>query len=180
MSKRTYNVFFHTHTVSGIVISVALFIIFFAGAFTLFKDEIKLWEKGEYIAETHQSIDIDSALTVIQKADHELYGRDIRLVVPQVNDEAFVSLSSSQDTLMPDKARQYAYFNLSTKDYTLSKYYSFYSLGEFLYRLHFFNQIPSYGIYIAGFVAFFFLFAIVTGVIVHWKKNSFKFLCFSP
>ena len=180
MSKRTYNIYFHTHTVSGIVISVALYIIFFAGAFALFKDEIKLWEKGEYIAQSHQSIDIDKALTTIQQANHELYGRDIRIVIPEVNDEAFVSLSRSQDTLMSEKARQYAYFNLSTKDYTLSKYYSFYSLGEFLYRLHFFNQIPTYGIYIAGFVAFFFLFAIVTGVIVHWKKMVSNFFVFRP
>ena len=46
MSKRSYNIFLHTHTVSGIVISVALYIIFFAGAFALIKDEITVWEKG--------------------------------------------------------------------------------------------------------------------------------------
>ncbi|WCC44944.1 hypothetical protein PJW08_01285 [Tenacibaculum finnmarkense] len=40
MSKRNYNVFFNTHTVSGIVISVALYVIFFAGAFSFFKEEI--------------------------------------------------------------------------------------------------------------------------------------------
>ena len=47
MSNRNYNVFFNTHTVSGIVISIALYVIFFAGAFALFKGEIQIWEEGK-------------------------------------------------------------------------------------------------------------------------------------
>ncbi|RYG94835.1 PepSY domain-containing protein, partial [archaeon] len=35
--------YFHTHTVSGIVISVVLFVIFFAGSFSFFRDEIINW-----------------------------------------------------------------------------------------------------------------------------------------
>ena len=53
-------------------------------------------------------------------------------------------------------------------------------MGETLYRLHYFRQlVPSVGIYIAGLVAFFFLFAIVTGILTHWKNIVTKFYAFT-
>ncbi|MBN4724627.1 PepSY domain-containing protein, partial [Escherichia coli] len=49
-----------------------------------------------------------------------------------------------------------------------------------LYRLHFFDQIPFYiGRYIAGFVALFFLFAVIAGVLIHWRNIVSKFYGFS-
>ena len=41
--RRLHNVFFNTHTISGIVISVALYVIFLAGAFALFQNNINNW-----------------------------------------------------------------------------------------------------------------------------------------
>lgn len=46
--------------------------------------------------------------------------------------------------------------------------------------LHFFYQLGRIGYYISGAVALFFLFAIVTGVIVHWKKIISNFYVFRP
>jgi len=182
MSKRNYNIFLHTHTVSGIVISVALYIIFFAGAFALIKDEITAWEKGiNYNINIGENlIDYDVLIESIKTKKQELYGRDIRIVIDEVSPEIFVSLSASQDSLAPESSRQYDYFNVNKNTYKISDYYEFYSFGELLYRLHFLNQIPVIGIYIAGLVAFFFLFAIVTGVIIHWKKIISNFYVFRP
>ncbi|MEX0314254.1 MAG: PepSY-associated TM helix domain-containing protein, partial [Allomuricauda sp.] len=62
-----------------------------------------------------------------------------------------------------------------------STYTESYSLGEFLYRLHFFAQIPyPFGYYLSGFVALSFLFAIITGIIVHWNKIISNFYVFRP
>ena len=44
LGNRAYNVMFHTHTVAGIVISFALFVIFYAGAFSLFRHDVAQWE----------------------------------------------------------------------------------------------------------------------------------------
>ena len=53
-------------------------------------------------------------------------------------------------------------------------------MGDTIYRLHYLRAIiPSYGIYIAGLVAFFFLFTIVTGVLIHWKNILNKFYAFT-
>lgn len=181
MNKRNYNVLFHTHTVSGITISVILYIIFFAGAFALFKDEINAWEKGSSLKlEQAKNVDIDRLIQTIQDNDHELYGRDLRIRYPGPQQELTISLLASQDTCVVDEAKQFDFFNIHALDYTKSDYYDFYSFGELIYRLHFFNQIPIVGIYIAGFTAIFLLFAIVTGILIHWKKIVTNFYQFRP
>ncbi len=181
MGKRNYNILFHTHTISGIIISVALYIIFFCGAFALIKDEITAWEKGDAVyMERALDIDYDRVIKSIQSEGYELYGRDIRMIMPDAKQEIYVQLSTSQDTTVVNQKDRNYYFNMDANTYGVSEYYAFYSFGELLYRLHFFSQIPTFGIYLAGFVALFFLFAIVTGVIVHWKKIIVNFFVFRP
>lgn len=181
MSNRIYNVLFHTHTVSGLVISVALFVIFFAGSISFFRDDIINWEREQPIMENSQmDIDFNTALDSI-KTKHELYGRDV--TIRQIHQErrVMVSATPSKDTTATEAAtsRIFFYHDPATqKSYT---YFEDFTLGEFIYRLHFFAQIPyPYGYLLSGFVAFFFLFAIVTGVIVHWKKIISNFYLFRP
>jgi len=181
MGKRNYNVFFHLHTISGIIISAALFIIFFCGAFALIKDEITAWEKGDNVnMEVALDIDYDRAMQTLINDSINLTGRDIRMIPPDVKQEMFVGLTGSKVESASEKDLIPTYFNLNTRNYALSQYYDFYSIGELIYRLHFFHQIPTYGILTAGFIAFFFLLAIVSGLIVHWKKIVSNFYVFRP
>jgi len=179
MSRRNYNVFFNTHTVSGIVISVALYIIFFAGAFSLFKEEIAVWQEGKALSHTERkAINFDRIFKNLEKK-HELTGRDLQINFGE-SDKIYVSLSASQDSLASDNAKKTDYFSVDINSSNTEAYSEHYSLGEFLYRLHFLAQFPYIGIYLAGFVSLFFLFAIVTGVIVHWKKIISNFYAFNP
>ena len=181
MSKRNYNVFFNTHTISGIVISVALYVIFFAGAFALFKDEIETWEDGKHIQNiARENIDFDFLLKQLAKDNH-LISKDIRFYLGDKKDDIYVLTSAVKDTLNvleKDRYQNYQSINIHTGKTTT--YQEKYGLGEFLYRLHFFSQIPYIGAYLAGFISLFFLFAIVTGVIVHWKKIISNFYKFNP
>lgn len=181
MSKRIYNVFFHTHTVSGLVISVALFVIFFAGSISFFRDEIINWERQQPIADnTQMDIDFDLALDSIA-ARHNLYGRDI--TIRQIHEErrVMVAITPSKDTAAVEEAQNRAFFYQDPTTQESFTYFEDFTLGEFIYRLHFFAQIPyPYGYLLSGFVAFFFLFAIVTGVLVHWKKIISNFYLFRP
>jgi uncharacterized iron-regulated membrane protein len=53
MNIRNYNIYFHTHTISGIIICAILYVIFFAGSFSFFKNEIAAWQRGvSYAAHT--------------------------------------------------------------------------------------------------------------------------------
>lgn len=180
-NKRLYNIYFNLHTVSGIVISALLFLIFFSGAFALFKDEITVWEKGKTPQqELQNNVDFDRLISTIEEEGYQLTGRDIRIIMPDVKGQAYVILSDSQIEGIENSNDKKNYFLVDTDTYTLTDYYEFYSLGELLYRFHFFHQIPTYGIYIAGFVSLFFLFAIITGLLIHWRKLISDFFQFRP
>lgn len=181
MKNRIYNVLFHTHTVSGIVISVVLYIIFFAGSFSFFRDEIIGWENNQSVEITNQiQLNFNAALDTLN-ATYDLHGRDIDISKNHMEQQVRVSISASKDTLATEEAKTSHFLYLDTKDYSEKTYLESYSLGEFLYRLHFLAQIPyPFGYYLAGFIALFFLFAIITGVLVHWKKIVTNFFLFRP
>lgn len=181
MEKRTYNIMFHLHTVSGIVISVALYIIFFTGSFSFFRDEIVNWERGHTVKTQDEiTLNFDETFKNMSR-DKSLYSRDIELKHYYNEQTVGVNLGASKDTLLSDEIKAGSFYYLNTKDKTKTDYLSSYSLGEFLYRLHFFAQLPyPFGYYLSGFVAFFFLFALLTGIIVHWDKIIINFYVFRP
>jgi uncharacterized iron-regulated membrane protein len=181
MSNRNYNIYFHTHTVSGIVISVVLFVIFFAGSFSFFRDEIINWERSESTALTNEiQLNYKTALDTLDKK-YILHGRNITISKPSTERRVAIYLEGTKDTLAPAKQKEGTFFYLDTKNFKSFTYEESYSLGEFLYRLHFLAQIPyPVGYYLSGFIALFFLFAIVTGVLLHWKKIVSNFYVFRP
>ncbi|WP_233861690.1 PepSY-associated TM helix domain-containing protein [Tenacibaculum piscium] len=181
MSKRNYSVFFNTHTVSGIIISIGLYIIFFAGSFSFFKDEIKLWEQGKEIK--HHTVLATNYNAVLEQLNttENLQGRDVSITLTQDNDKVRVRLGATKDTITNPKGTTSKFYYLNLNDFSTKNYQQNYSLSEFLYRLHFLDQIPRpIGLYLSGFIAFFFVFAIVTGIIVHWNKIISNFYTFNP
>lgn len=181
MNNRNYNIFFHTHTVSGIVISVVLYIIFFAGSFAFFRDDIASWERGESAAISNEiQLNFDQALNVLDTA-YDLQGRKITISQPHNEKKVAVSLEATKDSLASKKAKEGQFVYLDNSTYKTSTYDEAYNLGEFIYRLHFLAQVPyPVGYYLSGFIALFFLFAIVTGVLLHWKKIVSNFYVFRP
>ncbi|MBP4139824.1 PepSY-associated TM helix domain-containing protein [Flavobacterium geliluteum] len=181
MSNRNYNIYFHTHTVSGIVISVVLFVIFFAGSFSFFRDEIINWERSESTVITKEiQLDYDTALQTLDKK-YVLHGRALTISKPSIENRVAISLEGTKDTLAPAQQKAGDFFYLDTKSFKTFTYEESYSLGEFLYRLHFLAQIPyPVGYYLSGFTALFFLFAIITGLLLHWKKIVSNFYVFRP
>ena len=187
MNVKNYNRYFHLHTISGIVITVILYIFFFAGSFAFFKNEINSWQtntpKKKYDATTvNYKLILDSL-----DQNYGLYGRDISFRFSEKTRKIGTSISVSKDSLNPKaQERNFASFDpetMQTQDYNQG-----YGLGEFLYRLHFFAQVNSLGTVfgwpigyaIAGFVSFFFLFALITGLLLHWNKIISNFYLFRP
>ncbi len=185
MSQRLYNIFFHTHTISGIIISALLYVIFFTGSISFLRDEINAWQRNQPIEKNYfNTIDFDKALDTMAY-DHELYGRDITFSHRYFERRVTTSFTASKDSSIVDKSsgRRGNYFYMDMESYDKKDYMENYSLGEFFYRLHFFAQLNFFrtsGYFLAGLVAFFFLFAVITGVIVHWKKIISSFYVFRP
>ncbi len=178
MNKRIYNISFDLHTVSGIVISVLLFVIFFAGTFSFFRDEIINWERNQPVSvHTRLNVNVDAALDSIGKK-FPLPGRDINIRRSSEERNVTVYISDSKNKADTIKGK---FLYMDSETFETRDYETSYSLGEFLYRLHFFAQIPyPLGYYLSGFTALFFLFAIVTGIIVHWEKIITNFYVFRP
>jgi uncharacterized iron-regulated membrane protein len=179
LNPRLHNIFFHTHTVAGIVISFALFIIFYAGAFALFRDELYRWEN-------HEARKVE-----VKKIDSEKVLEMVRLHYPDFKEDGQTSIVYNSDTqpyiqfyadLVPvdgnENRRIRALINPETWEITDNETPKT-TVAETLYHLHFFDQIPQLGIWLSGFVSLFFLFAIITGVLVHWKNMVRKFYAFS-
>ena len=90
---------FHTHTISGIIISAALYVIFFAGSLSFFKEEIQSWENNEVSAngDYFSQANFDSILKNIEK-EQDLKSKDVTFFYNS-GQNAFVSVSESKDTL---------------------------------------------------------------------------------
>ncbi|UIR55982.1 PepSY domain-containing protein [Sphingobacterium sp. SRCM116780] len=211
MNIRNYNIFFHTHTISGIIISAILYVIFFAGSFAFFRDEIAAWQNNtsfKNFKQDHRTYDqlIDSL-----QGEYNLHGRDITFYMHHGGAASYVSLSASNDTLLnkenlaklkedknapKTKGRRGRRGGEDSKNFTYDfvnkqpgEYTKNYDMGEFLFRLHFLaqlNQVPirvgiaPFGYFIAGLTAFLFLFALITGLMLHWDKIVSNFFIFRP
>lgn len=177
LSNRLYNVTFHTHTVSGIVISFALYVIFFAGALTLFKDEFYQWENPKARLPITHAVDYDQMLADLKKEVPPFdFSEDITIRTeteerPLVNIYGHIIVPKGK----PEEHYYTTYFP-ATGEFAKEEQTT---IGETLYRLHFFDQIPFIGRYLSGFVALFFAFAVVTGVMIHWQNILTKYNGFS-
>ncbi|MEL6306236.1 MAG: PepSY-associated TM helix domain-containing protein, partial [Bacteroidota bacterium] len=196
-SRRLYNVFFNTHTVSGIIISMGLYVIFLAGAFALYQNHINNWEINAPEAYFTPDLDYDRILEEVAKEGYQTYGRDITINLTS-NSGRYISVFSgrpankiSNDSLNKlSKEDSIAYTKATARfDYILEP--GTYKLttpadtndadkriGRLLTKLHYFQQIPVVGLFLSGFVSIFFLFSMVSGVIIHWKKIISNFFTF--
>ncbi|WP_027077104.1 PepSY-associated TM helix domain-containing protein [Maribacter antarcticus] len=180
LKPRLHNVMFHTHTVSGIVISFALFVCFYAGAVALFMDEIYRWEnpKARFEAPNPDGIDYDKVLhsTRLNAPNLDLSKRFS--FTPPNEQNPFIWFYGNLTTDKEKSERFQASINPHTYKVTPFKEPKTHMIRT-IYELHYFRQLPVIGIYLSGFVAFFFLFAIFTGILTHWKNIITKFYAFT-
>ncbi|TJZ60530.1 PepSY domain-containing protein [Sphingobacterium olei] len=202
MDQRKYNIYFHTHTISGIIVAAILYVIFFAGSFSFFKDDISAWQKGKSTVAEEINPDYNYILDSLSEK-HNLLGRNFDFYLLRQGHGTYVNMSTSQDTTVskpkPKEAGQRrgrgrggdedsAYFTYFFADKKTGSYADSYDMGEFLYRLHFLaqlNQVPirigtPFGYLLAGVVSFLFLFALITGLLLHWDKIKSNFFLFRP
>jgi len=189
MNNRNYNIYFHTHTISGIIICALLYVIFFAGSFSFFKDEISSWQSNSSYKEN--KIDAFPYQPFLDSLDkkYDLSGRDLTLYFYANSPRVYVSMAPSQDTINNKQAKESAYFNYDLSKKEEKTYAEAYDMGEFLYRLHFLAQLNQafpfrvgypIGYIIAGLVSFLFVFALITGFLLHWDKIVSNFYLFRP
>jgi len=208
MDNRKYNIYFNTHTVSGIIICAVLYVMFFAGSFSFFKDDLAAWQKNESYLNPNKVVkkDFNGILDSLAQK-HTLKGRDFDFSLQRHQASAYVSMAASHDPIVikqkpkkkPEKKRgrgrgrggddDAAFFTYDFSRQQEADYASSYTIGEFLYRLHFLAQLNQvfpfrigvpFGYLLAGIISFIFLFALITGLLLHWNKLVSNFFTFRP
>ncbi|WP_099372944.1 PepSY domain-containing protein [Sphingobacterium sp. 1.A.5] len=205
MNIRNYNIYFNTHTISGIIICAFLYVIFFAGSFSFFRNDLAAWQQGESFSTFNkEEINYDYLLDSLGKTIN-LKGRDITFSLYHDGARSYMSYSDSKDSL--ENKSNLAKINAGIEDRNNwlnsdAKYFGYnfvnkktgnysenYDLAEFLYRLHFLaqlNEVPinigigPFGYVVAGLTSFLFLFALITGILLHWDKIVSNFFIFRP
>ncbi|MFD2967273.1 PepSY-associated TM helix domain-containing protein [Sphingobacterium bambusae] len=176
LSVKHFNILFHTHTVSGIAISAVLFIMFFAGAIALYKQEVYQWEDPEARIKKSTQLDYERMmhrLASVSNGGMEIH--ELRVILPTDAKPIYTFYLTGES-----EAYETYTYNPLTDSLLDLKDGEGATVGETLYRLHFLDQLPWYiGRYIAGFVALFFSFAVVTGLLIHWQNIRSKFFAFS-
>ena len=205
MNIRNYNIYFNTHTISGIIICAFLYVIFFAGSFSFFRNDLAAWQQGESFSTFNkEEINYDYLLDSLGKTIN-LKGRDITFSLYHDGVRSYMSYSDSKDSLenksnlakinagIEDRnnwlSSDAKYFGYNFVNKKTGNYSENYDLAEFLYRLHFLaqlNEVPinigigPFGYVVAGLTSFLFLFALITGILLHWDKIVSNFFIFRP
>ncbi len=181
LKTRLYNVMFHTHTVSGIVISFALFVCFYAGAVALFMDELYQWENPEARIEmvNPANIDYDKVINIVEE-NTEVFDKSMTFgITPPSKTNPLITLYGRGENKKGVIERFTTVLHPSTYEILSNGSEANTHMASTIYELHYFYQIPVIGVYLSGFVAFFFLFAIFTGLLTHWKNIINKFYAFT-
>ncbi|MEM9859066.1 MAG: PepSY-associated TM helix domain-containing protein [Bacteroidota bacterium] len=186
--NRDHNTFFNAHTVTGIVISIGLYVIFLCGAFSLFMRNIDNWEMNANLEKGSTLTDYERVLDTVEGMGYDMHGRDF--YIANQKGPTYIFSAPLTDTMMvksslgilPDSiASGNISLELDASTFTKLEHeeeHQHAELGDFIYGLHYFRPIPVVGQYLSGLVALFFFFAIMTGLIIHWKKilkNLFTF-----
>ncbi|MYM36238.1 PepSY domain-containing protein [Duganella sp. FT94W] len=153
MKASTLRTFIAVHTWVGLIAGFGLFIAFYAGAVTLFHEELHAWETPlPQVAAPPQ--EPQALIDAVLRAH------------PQAKDDFFVRLPSA---FAPQMALEFDARHFRLDDHgKLEEFQERSQLSEFIYRLHYTAGLPrSWGIYVLGVVCVLYGMALVSGVIIY-------------
>lgn len=180
MSKDFLKRLIEAHSWLGLMVSGLLFIVFFAGSISLFRDDVKQWALqphlpiSEVVSADKALLPIHSVIEIAKEGLNVKKNGRIRVFQPTHTQPYY--LVSIDLVRKPNEPRRASFL---IDPYTGEKLKSpqGFQLSQFLYRLHIDLNIPA-GEYVVGFVTLFFFFALVSGIFIHARKlvgNFFKY-----
>jgi len=169
MNKESLKGLTAAHSWLGLIISFILYIVFLAGSYSFFVEDISQWELGAQFPQPQQT-EFMGAQQLLDKTVDELN------IVP--TDAVWLTLATNK---APFHDIMYSYIdskgNTQSPDpvmdpVTGEHIYDFedISLGRFFRTLHINLLLPVIGSYLVGFVSLFFFVAIISGIFIHWRK----------
>jgi len=162
----------------GLIISGLLFVVFFTGAISFFREEVQLWATSAHIESI--SLEGQEIIPVSQILEIAIAGRDfnarehLTIYPPSHLEPYYTAYVDLVDRGGGEKVDALLIHPVSGD--IIGDPNDFY-LSSFLYIVHYSLNIP-FGSYLIGFVALFFLFSIFSGVLIHaadFVKGFFRY-----
>ena len=189
MKRDALKALTNAHAWVGLIISTILFIIFFAGSLSLFREDIISWERDPYftVSDDVENFSFDALISQVTQ-DYKVHTHGYFILQrptaeqPSSNiyfEEEIVTqgdLGDEQDSQLEDPIDDHIDKHLIiSPDGTILGDGNAFDWGNFLYQLHYNLHIPEVGLYFVGVVTLFFFVALLSGVVIHWRKIISKF-----
>ena len=157
MKSATIRTFQTVHTWTGLIAGFALFVAFYAGALTVFHDDIAAWQNPPWRSAQDAHVPISSLIDHLI-AQHPETRDDFGIVLP--SDDAHAAYAYWQDK---DNAR----FATASEMTAPSDVAGRGDLADFVYALHDSLGLPVVGLYVMGIVSVLYGLALVSGLLIH-------------
>ncbi|MCU0634283.1 MAG: PepSY domain-containing protein [Gemmatimonadaceae bacterium] len=172
VGPRALKLLWDAHSLTGVILGLALFVIFYTGAFALFRAELMGWaDPALRSGARHRSADAVSA--PLFRARPPAPGAEVLLVYP-IHGRPFYWLR--YPTVAGDTVDHWV--SAATGEVLPVRGRS--SLSELLYKLHYFAQAGIVGRLVSGVAAVFLLFAVGSGLAIHLRKLPRDWHTFRP
>ncbi|MDI3261606.1 MAG: PepSY-associated TM helix domain-containing protein [Fulvimonas sp.] len=167
LSNRTRQTFLWLHSWTGLLAGFALFIAFYAGAFTVFREDIAHWQNPPW------------RTTASGPASTDMLVRKLHETHPELDDFGIV---------LPPALPPYAYWRvegharyatLETIDHP-STHPPSGSLGDFLFSLHYTLGLGAGGQYLMGLVSALYGLALISGLLIHLPQLTRHLFALRP
>lgn len=176
----------------GLVLSIPLFIIFWAGAITLFYPEIYRWAAMPHFPIVEEKklsqsngvdlnkVDLNKVVDNVLKSHPYSDERPSTLYLPSSHSPYLmmrVPLKQPSEKAPEEPVRQSAKILLNPNTMEQLSEHELFGMAEFFDRLHFSLKLPQ-GLYIVGVFTFFFLVLVFTGILIQLKNLFTHFFLF--
>ncbi len=177
LPPRAYKLMWDAHSATGIVIGLALFVLFATGALLLFRGEIRQWEEPALRTAPNGERHSLEALTrpvLDSLGKGERLPSYVYMTLPEDgHDNLYVHASGG--TIGPSHN---TWVNPTSGEWVANPDQG--AVTQTFYHLHFFFQFGRWGLYLAGLIGLFALLAVTTGTLVHLHRIVKDFFQFRP
>lgn len=157
MKSTTIRTFQTVHTWTGLIAGFALFVAFYAGALTVFHDDIAAWQNPPWRSARDADIPTNKLIEQLL-AQHPDARDDFGIVLP--TDDAHAAYAYWQDK---NGSRFASSSDMSAPSDTARAG----DLADFVYALHDSLGIPVVGMYVMGIVSVLYGLALISGLLIH-------------
>jgi uncharacterized iron-regulated membrane protein len=175
VSPRAFRLFWDSHSFAGVLFGLALFVIFYAGAFSLFRAEIMVWADpalGRPVTDGAMP-DANDVIVPLLETTPPAPGAHVMIVYPFAG-RAFYWLRYDAES----GGRVDTWVGADSGDTVPPRGRS--RLSEILYKLHYFQQLGTFGRVTSGIVAVVLGFGLVSGLLIHLHKLPERLHTFRP